>query len=158
MTLQIGQTAPDFELANQWGQGVKLSDFRGKKSVALVFFPLAFSGTCTGELCELRDNLALFAAQDVELIGVSVDSKYALRAWGEQEGYDFQLLADFWPHGEVAAQYGAFLPEKGFATRATVLIDKAGVIRAHFVTAPGEARQLDAYRAALAELEEQPAA
>ncbi|AMB58582.1 peroxiredoxin [Microterricola viridarii] len=152
MTLQIGEIAPDFELTNQWGQSVKLSDFRGEKAVALVFFPLAFSGTCTGELCELRDNLSLFADRDVELIGVSVDSKYALRAWGEQEGYGFPLLADFWPHGAVAREYDAFIEDKGFATRATVLIDKDGVIRGHFVTAPGEARQLDAYRAALAEL------
>lgn len=149
MVLQIGTIAPDFDVVNQWGQRVTLSQFRGIKAVALVFFPLAFSGTCTGELCELRDNLSLFTDQDVELCGVSVDSKHTLRAWGESEGYDFQLLADFWPHGAVASAYDAFLEERGFATRATVLIDKEGVIRSSFETAPGEARPLSAYRDAL---------
>lgn len=149
MTLQIGMTAPEFELVNQWGQNVRLSQFRGVKPVVLVFFPLAFSGTCTGELCELRDNLAMFANEGVELMGVSVDSKHTLRAWGEHEGYSFPLLADFWPHGGVARDYGVFLEQRGFATRATILIDVDGIIRAHFETAPGEARQLSAYRDAL---------
>lgn len=152
MTLQIGMTAPDFELVNQWGQNVRLSQFRGVKPVVLVFFPLAFSGTCTGELCELRDNVALFADEGVELMGVSVDSKHALRAWGEHEGYSFPLLADFWPHGGVARDYGVFLEQRGFATRATVLIDRDGIVRAYFETAPGEARQLSAYRDALSTL------
>ena len=88
----------------------------------------------------------------VELIGISVDSKATLRAWAEQEGYDFTLLADFWPHGAVAKEYGVFLEEKGFANRATFVIDVKGVIRASFITAPGEARQIDEYRAALDEV------
>ena len=92
-----------------------------------------------------RDN-------DVELLGISVDSKAALRAWAEQEGYDFQLLADFWPHGAVAKEYGVFLEEKGFANRATFVIDTKGVIRASFITAPGEPRSIEEYRAALEEL------
>ena len=152
MALVIDIQAPDFELANQFGEHVRLSDFRGRKPVALVFFPLAFSSTCTTELCELRDNLALFKEEGVELIGISVDSKATLRAWAAQEGYDFTLLADFWPHGDVAKEYGVFIEQKGFANRATFLIDTAGVIRASFITAPGEARTLGDYRAALAEL------
>ncbi len=152
MVIDSGKRAPDFELINQWGQTVKLSRYVGNKPVALVFFPLAFSGTCTGELCELRDNIALFAEHDVELIGISVDSKHSLRAWGEEEGYEFQLLADFWPHGAVARAYDAFLEERGFATRATVLIDSDGIVRASFETAPGEARPLSAYRRALSSL------
>jgi len=153
MALENDTQAPDFELVNQFGQHVQLSQFRGSKSVALVFFPLAFSGICSGELCELRDNLALFSDSAVELIGISVDSKHALRVWGEQEGYSFNLLADFWPHGGVAKEYGVFLEAKGFANRATFLIDQSGIIRASFITAPGEARSLDAYRAALGELQ-----
>jgi peroxiredoxin len=153
MALENDTQAPDFELVNQYGQPVQLSSYRGEKSVALVFFPLAFSGICSNELCELRDNLSLFADNGVELIGISVDSKHTLRAWGEQEGYQFNLLADFWPHGGVAKEYGVFLEEKGFANRATFLIDTDGIIRASFITAPGEARQLDAYRAALEELQ-----
>ena len=148
-------TAPDFELPNQFGQHIRLSDFRGAKPVALVFFPLAFSSTCTSELCELRDNLTLFTSAEVELIGISVDSKATLRAWAEHERFDFTLLADFWPHGGVAKEYGVFIEDKGFADRATFLIDREGVIRASFITAPGQARSLDAYTAALAELSAQ---
>ncbi len=152
MTLANDTTAPDFDLANQFGEHVRLHDFRGKKPVVLVFFPLAFSSTCTTELCELRDNLALFQNDEVELIGISVDSKATLRAFAEAEGYNFTLLADFWPHGSVAKEYGVFLEDKGFATRATFLIDLDGVIRASFVTAPGQARSISEYTDALAEL------
>ncbi len=154
MALENDTQAPDFDLANQFGEHIRLSDFRGRKAVALVFFPLAFSSTCTGELCQLRDNLSLFQENGVELIGISVDSKAALRAWADQEGYDFTLLADFWPHGAVAKEYGVFLEEKGFANRATFVIDRAGIIRASFITAPGEARDLEAYRAAIDEVRE----
>ena len=153
MALENDTQAPDFELANQFGEHVRLGEFRGKKPVALVFFPLAFSSTCTTELCELRDNLALFKNNEVELIGISVDSKATLRAFAEEEGYDFTLLADFWPHGGVAKEYGVFLEHKGFANRATFLIDPDGIIRASFITAPGQARSLEAYRAALDELQ-----
>jgi len=153
MALETDTQAPDFELPDQFGQPVRLSDFRGKTAVALVFFPLAFSRTCTGELCELRDNRALFSAADVELLAISVDSKWAQRAWAEQEGYEFPLLSDFWPHGAVAQQYGVFLPEKGYANRATFLIDEDGIVRTSFVTAPGEARPLSFYRSALDELD-----
>lgn len=151
MALENDTKAPDFELANQFGEHIRLGEFRGKKAVALVFFPLAFSSTCTTELCDLRDNISLFKAAGVELIGISVDSKATLRAWADLQGYDFNLLADFWPHGEVAREYGVFLEDKGFANRATFLIDIDGVIRASFITAPGQARSLEEYQAALAE-------
>lgn len=147
-----GDLAPDFTLRDQFGQSVTLSALRGETAVAIVFFPLAFTGTCTGELCELRDNLAIFSAAGVRLLAISVDSTATLRVFAERENYDFTLLADFWPHGEVARRYGAFLDEKGFATRATVLVDAAGVVRASFSVAPGEARPLSAYREALAAL------
>lgn len=153
MALENNTQAPDFELVNQFGERIQLSRYRGEKSVALVFFPLAFSGICTGELCELRDNLSLFAESGVELIGISVDSRHTLRAWGDQERYTFSLLADFWPHGAVAKEYGVFLEDRGSANRATFLIDQSGIIRASFISAPGEARSLDAYRAALGELQ-----
>lgn len=145
----IGTAAPDFELSNQFGEKVRLSQFRGEKPVGLVFFPLAFTGICTGELCELRDNFAIFQRQGVELLAISVDSKATLRVFAEQEGYPFSLLADFWPHGAAAAQYGAFQEDRGTATRATFVIDESGIIRSRFVTEPGTARSLDAYRDAL---------
>ncbi|MBX3194325.1 MAG: peroxiredoxin [Microbacteriaceae bacterium] len=152
MALENDTQAPDFDLANQFGEHVRLSDYRGVRPVVLVFFPLAFSSNCTGELCDLRDNIAMFRSQGVELIGISVDSKAALRAWAEQEGYDFTLLADFWPHGAVAREYGVFLENKGFANRATFVIDAGGVIRASFITAPGEPRSIDEYRTVLDEV------
>lgn len=148
----IGDAAPDFSLPNQFGENVSLADFRGKKNVVIVFYPLSFSGVCTGELCELRDNLELFAREDVELLAVSVDSKYVQKVFAEQEGYKFSVLADFWPHGEVAQQFGVFLEEAGIANRATFVIDKDGVLVAKFVTAPGQARSLDEYDKALATL------
>jgi peroxiredoxin len=157
MALENDIQAPDFELPNQFGEHIRLADFRGVKPVALVFFPLAFSSTCTTELCDLRDNIALFQDHRVELIGISVDSKATLRSFAEAERYDFTLLADFWPHGEVAKEYGVFLDHKGFANRATFLIDINGVIRQHFITAPGQARQLTDYRAALDALVPVPA-
>ncbi len=153
MPLVNDTLAPDFELPNQFGEHIRLSEFRGVRPVVLVFFPLAFTSTCTGELCELRDNLSLFADKSVELIGISVDSKAALRVFAEQEGYEFTLLADFWPHGAVAKEYGVFLEHKGYANRASFLIDTRGVIRASFITAPGEARSLDAYREAIRDLD-----
>ena len=95
MTLSVGEVAPDFELANQHGETMKLSEKLSEKPVVLVFFPLAFSGICTGELCELRDNLSVFSEENIHLIAISVDSKFTLKAWAEQEGYEFDLLADF---------------------------------------------------------------
>jgi peroxiredoxin len=148
----IGDAAPEFSLPNQFGESVALADFKGKKNVVIVFYPLSFSGVCTGELCELRDNFELFAREDVELLAVSVDSKYVQKVFAEQEGYKFSVLADFWPHGEVAQQYGVFLEEAGIANRATFVIDKDGILVAKFVTAPGQARSLDEYDKALATL------
>jgi peroxiredoxin len=150
MTLIIGDHAPDFELANQFGETVKLSDFRGKKPVVLVFYPLSFSGICTGELCEIRDNFAKFENENVELLAVSVDSKYVQKQFADQEGYKFSVLADFWPHGAVAKAYGVFIEEAGIANRATFVINKDGELVAKFVTAPGQARSLDEYDRALA--------
>ena len=152
MSLIIGDQAPDFELSNQFGETVKLSDFRGVKPVVLVFYPLSFSGICTGELCELRDNFAKFENDNVELMAISVDSKFVQKQFAEHEGYKFSVLADFWPHGGVAKQYGVFLEENGFANRATFVINLDGELVAKFVTAPGQARSLDEYDKALASI------
>jgi peroxiredoxin len=152
MTLIIGDNAPDFELVNQFGETVKLSDFRGKKPVVVVFYPLSFSGICTGELCEIRDNFAKFEKEDVELLAISVDSKFVQKQFAEHEGYKFSVLADFWPHGAVAQAYGVFIEEAGIANRATFVINKDGELVAKFVTAPGQARSLDEYDRALASL------
>lgn len=152
MVLQAGVQAPDFTLSDQHGEELTLAELVAEGPVALVFFPLAFSGICTGELCELRDNLSIFADSKVRLLGISVDSVHALRAWAEQEGYEFSILSDFWPHGQVAQQYGVFIEERGIATRATLIIGEDRRVIASFETAPGEARDFGAYREALAEL------
>lgn len=149
MTPPIGSRAPGFQLANQFGAQLSLSDFEGKRAVVLVFFPLAFSRICRSELAELCDNLTLFEQAGAQLIGISVDSKASLRAWAEQEGFEFPLLADFWPHGAVAQQYGVLVDAAGYASRTTFVIDTHGIIRATFASAPGEPRTLEQYRLAL---------
>ena len=152
MTLIIGDDAPNFSLVNQHGETVTLSDFAGKKPVVLVFYPLSFSGICTGELCELRDNFGTFERENVELLAISVDSKYVQKVFAEQEGYKFSVLTDFWPHGAVARTYEVFLEEAGISNRATFVIDKAGKLVAKFVTAPGQPRSLQEYQKALESL------
>jgi peroxiredoxin len=152
MSLQIGAPAPDFALRDQHGRTVRLTDFAGAQNVALVFYPFAFSGICTGELCELRDNIDLFVEKDVQLVGVSCDPVHAQRAWAEAEKYEFPLLSDFWPHGDVARAYGVFNEATGFANRGTFLVDTAGLLRWSIVNGPGEARPLSAYREAVAAL------
>lgn len=147
----VGEAAPDFELLNQFGEPVRLSELRGR-NVVLVFFPFAFSGICTGELCEIRDNLALFDGADAAVLGISVDSKFAQRAYAEKEGYAFDLLADFWPHGAVAEQYGVFDPDSGMARRGTFIIDAGGTVRYVVVNPRGQARDFTEYRSALAGL------
>jgi peroxiredoxin (alkyl hydroperoxide reductase subunit C) len=153
MPLEVGAEAPDFVLKDQNNQEVRLSDFRGQRNVLLVFYPLAFTGTCQGELCSVRDNVGDFVNESTQVLTVSVDSPYSHKVWAEQQGYDFPLLADFWPHGGVAQEYGVFNAERGFANRGTFLIDKAGVIRFVELNGPGQARDQDAWRKAMAEVE-----
>jgi peroxiredoxin len=152
MTLKPGDTAPDFELNDQTRSPVRLSDFRGKKHVLVVFYPLAFSGVCSGELCSIRDSIDTFRNDDVETLGISIDSTAATAAWAARDGYDFPLLSDFWPHGAVARQFGVFDEEKGLALRGTFLVDKEGVIRFSEVNAIPEARDQQRWRDALTEL------
>jgi peroxiredoxin (alkyl hydroperoxide reductase subunit C) len=150
MTIEIGAQAPDFVLKDQNNQEVRLSDFRGAKKVLLVFYPLAFTGTCQGELCAVRDNFNDFVNDEVQVLTVSVDSPYSHKVWATQQGYEFPLLADFWPHGAVATAYGVFNDEKGFANRGTFVIDKDGTVTFAEQNGPGQARDQDAWRKALA--------
>ena len=150
--LEVGSEAPDFTLKDQDGQPVTLSDFRGKKNVLLVFFPLAFTGICQGELDEIRDHLGDYDNDTTATLAISVGPPPTHKIWATESGFTFPVLSDFWPHGDVAKEYGVFIEEKGFANRATFLIDIDGVIRASFITAPGQARSLDEYTAALRDL------
>jgi peroxiredoxin (alkyl hydroperoxide reductase subunit C) len=152
MSLEVGAQAPDFVLKDQNNQEVHLSDFRGKKNVLLVFYPLAFSGACHGELCQVRDNIGDFQSDSVQVLSISVDSAYSHKVWAEREGFDFPLLSDFWPHGEVAHAYGVFNRDKGYANRGTFVIDRDGVIRFGEMNEPGQVRDQAAWRKALTEL------
>ena len=149
MTVDVGGEAPDFVLKDQNNQEVRLSDFRGRKAVLLVFYPLAFTGTCQGELSTAGD----FQSGTVQVLTVSVDSPYSHKVWAEREGYDFPLLSDFWPHGAVAQAYGVFNDSAGFANRGTFLIDTAGVIRFAEQHGPGHTRDQDAWRTAIESLQ-----
>jgi peroxiredoxin (alkyl hydroperoxide reductase subunit C) len=150
--LAPGATAPDFTLRDQNGAEVSLSDFRGDKNVVLVFYPFAFSGICTGELCEIRDNLGAFVGDDVQVLAISTDHMFSQRAWADREGYFFPLLSDFWPHGEVARAYGILSERAGAALRGTFLIDREGIVRWSLVNPIGEARDFSGYREALKQL------
>lgn len=152
MTVEVGSPAPDFSLKNQDGALVSLTDFTGKQAVLLVFYPFAFSGICTGELCSVRDDLSTFQNDDVQVLGVSCDTTWALKAWSQQEGYEFPLLSDFWPHGAVSESYGVFSSDLGFAFRGTFLIDAEGVVRFAEQNGPGDARDQQGWRDALKQL------
>jgi mycoredoxin-dependent peroxiredoxin len=152
MTVEVGSKAPDFTLKNQDGQEVSLADFAGDKAVLLVFFPFAFSGICTGELCSVRDDLSSFQNDDVQVVGVSCDTTWSLKVWAQQEGYEFPLLSDFWPHGAVSESYGVFSADLGFAFRGTFPIDSDGVVRFAEHNGPGEARDQQGWRDALKQL------
>ena len=143
-----GHEAPDFALTDQHGRTVTLAEHRGSP-VLLVFVPFAFSDTCSSELVDLRDAEDLTETPGLVTLVASCDSIYTLKAWADEYRYTGALLSDFWPHGEVSRLYGVFNPRKGLATRGTFLIDAGGGCRWSVVNSPGEARDIDDYRAAL---------
>ncbi|MBJ8341864.1 peroxiredoxin [Antrihabitans sp. YC3-6] len=153
MPLEVGATAPDFSLKDQNNQVVTLSDYRGKKNVLIVFYPLAFTGTCQGELCRVRDELPKFQNDGTEILAISVGPSPTHKIWASEQGYVFPLLSDFWPHGEVAQAYGVFNDKAGFANRGTFVVDKAGIIRFAEMNGPGEARDQSLWENALATLD-----
>jgi peroxiredoxin (alkyl hydroperoxide reductase subunit C) len=131
MAVEIGSEAPDFTLKDERGEPVTLSSFRGVRNVVLVFYPLAFSGVCTTQLRAVGGNATRYADADAHVLGVSVDSHHALKAFGESLALtDTTLLADFEPKGEVARRYGVYLDNRGFSNRATFVIDRDGIVRA----------------------------
>jgi peroxiredoxin (alkyl hydroperoxide reductase subunit C) len=150
--LEPGTEAPDFTLKDQGGQPVTLSSFRGAKNVLLVFFPLAFTGICQGELDEIRDNLPRYDNDDTQTLAISVGPPPTHKVWATQSGFPFPVLSDFWPHGAVAQAYGVFNQETGFANRGTFVVDRTGVIRFAELKAPGEARDQAVWTEALAAL------
>jgi len=147
--VEVGDRAPDFTLKSQHGEDVTLSSFRGRP-VLLVFFPFAFSKTCTGELAELRDHAT--ELEGVEVLAVSCDHFFANRAFADSSGLEHSVLSDFWPHGEVARAYGIFNEDVGVAERGTYVIDGDGVVRWKVEQGIGDPRHLGNYREAIAAL------
>ncbi|GGJ98521.1 peroxiredoxin [Streptomyces camponoticapitis] len=155
--IEVGAQAPDFTLKDNHGRTVRLSDFRAGpdddgRNVVLIFYPFAFTGVCTGELRALRDELPTFVNDDTQLLAVSTDSIHTLRIFADQEGLEYPLLSDFWPHGQTSRAYGIFDEDKGCALRGTFVIDRAGVVRWTVVNAISDARDVDEYVKALAAL------
>lgn len=148
-SIAVGDTAPAFTLPNADKTPVSLADFAGKKAVLVVFYPFAFSGICTGELCAIRDDLASFQNEKVQVLAVSTDPTFALKAWADAQGYDFPLLSDFWPHGAVAQQYGVFNDAAGMAVRGTFLVGTDGVVTFAEVNEPGQPRDQEAWKRAV---------
>jgi peroxiredoxin len=151
--VEVGQEAPDFTLANQHGESVTLSQYRGVKNVVVVFYPWAFTGVCSGELGVIRDRMDSFANHDTVTLAISCDARFSLRVFAEQEGYTFSLLSDHWPHGATARAYGVFVEAKGAARRGTFIVDRAGIVRWSVVNEIGEARDADEYEHVLAGLD-----
>lgn len=146
----IGSPAPRFTLRDQ--DKTPVTPFGDGRPTLLVFIPFAFSGICTGELCEIRDDPATFADDRVRVLAISCDTPQALKAWGESQGYRFPLLSDFWPHGQVGRTYQVFDENVGVSRRGSFLVDGSGVLRWSQVNGIGEARDVAAYRDALAAL------
>lgn len=149
--IEIGQFAPDFTLTNQYGEDVTLSEHRGRP-VVVVFYPFAFSPVCTGEMCQLQDMMEEVQEADALLLAISTDSPYVLKTFAREESLDFDLLSDFWPHGETAERYGVFDEASGMATRSSFLVDADGMVLDRFTSEVSTARPVELYRQALAKL------
>ena len=130
MGLQIGEQAPDFKLFSSELKEVSLADFKGKK-VVLQFFPMAFTGTCTTQLCTMRDSFGFYEGMNAVVLGISVDSPFTLAKFKEEQSYQFPLLSDF--NKETSTAYGALYEEfvynlKGVSKRAAFVIDEEGKV------------------------------
>lgn len=150
MAIEIGAKAPDFALRDQHNVVITLADQR-PKAVLLVFYPLAFTGVCAGELNLIQADLDLLQNDRVQVLGVSVDSPYTQRVFADRDGLKFPLLSDFWPHGQTAQEYDIFDDNAGVATRASFLIDGDGIVRWRTLSDIGHPRDHELYHQALAE-------
>lgn len=147
--LAVGDVAPDFELRDQNNQRVSLSGLRADGQVLLVFFPLAFTGTCQGELGYIRDHQPQFIRDGLRTVALSVGPPPTHKVWSSAQGFLFPILSDFWPHGAVARDFGVFNDASGYANRATFLVDTDGIIRFSDMLGPGEARDSALWEKAL---------
>ena len=150
--LAVGEVAPDFTLRDQNGAEVSLSEITAEKNAVIVFYPFAFSGICTGELDEIRDHLERFVSDDLQVVCISCDPMFSLRAWADLQGYFFPLLSDHWPHGVVTRAYGVLNERTGAPIRGTFLVGRDGRVRWTLVNGPGERRDFGALPAEVAAL------
>jgi len=126
MPISVGQSAPEFSLKDQTMQEVKLADYRGKKNVVMVFYPLDWSRVCTNEHACMVNDMKKFESLNAQVLGLSVDSAWSHKAYAEKMGIHYPLLADFQPRGAVAEKFGIYLADKGITGRAIAIINKAG--------------------------------
>lgn len=153
MTAVIGQPAPAFELADQEGNQVSLESLLGRKTL-VKFIPFPFTGICEGELCDLRDNLSQLNAMDANVVVITCDTRPANAKWSSDNGFEFKILSDFWPHGEVAQAYGCFNDTIGVAMRATYVLDAQGIVHEIIATdSLREPRSIASYHESLAALD-----
>ncbi len=153
MAVEPGQVAPDFTLKDHTGEERSLSSYRGSQPVLLVFHPFTFTGICEAELCRLRDDHSQFDDAGVQILALSCDTSPAQKVWAEQQGWNFPVLSDFWPHGAVAKAYGVFNEERGCANRASFLIGTDGTVVDTFATdSLGTPREAARYAEALGKL------
>jgi peroxiredoxin len=128
MAIAVGASAPEFTLKDQSQKEIKLSDFRGKKNVVIVFYPLDWSPVCTNEHACFVNDMKRLEQLDAQVLGLSVDSVWSHKAFAEKMGIQYPLLADFHPRGAVADQFGVYLGDKGITGRAIAIINKAGKV------------------------------
>lgn len=150
--LDVGTPAPDFTLRDQNNRPVTLSDYRtgeNPKDVLVVFFPLAFTGVCEGELGAIRDQLPRYENEHSAIIAISVGPPPTHKIWSIESGFTFPVLSDFWPHGKVAQDYGVFNEAAGYPNRGTFVVDRSGIIRFAEMMEPGQVRDQKVWTAAL---------
>lgn len=157
MSIQVAQTAPTFSLFDSAMKPVALVDFAGNKNVLLLFFPMAFTGVCTSELCGVRDDIAKYNNANAEVLAISVDSVFTLAKFKEDQAYNFTLLSDF--NKEVSTDYGTIYESftgmgmKGVSKRSAFVIDKAGVVQyAEVLESAGDVPNFEAINEILAKL------
>jgi peroxiredoxin (alkyl hydroperoxide reductase subunit C) len=152
MAAEIGAPAPAFTLANVDREMVSNEDLKGSKAL-VMFIPFPFTGICDGEACAMRDNLAALNDMDAKVVIITVHARPTNAEWAKQNGFEFPVLSDFWPHGEVASAYGNFDENVGAATRTTYVLDEDGIVRDIIATdSLGTAREIDAQIEALRKL------
>ncbi len=153
MSASVGSPAPGFSLTDQDRNTVTLDDLKGKKSL-IVFIPFPFTGICDDESCAIRDNLATLNDLDANVVVITCHAVPVAKKWSDENDFTFPVLSDFWPHGVVATQYGAFNEAVGGANRMTFVLDADGIVHSVIDSGSlGTAREFDAYVTALGEIE-----